>query len=371
MIAASPTLKVGVEATPQGIGHKAWNDLWRRSEVPSVFSRYEWVASWWTTWGKGLTGRIYTLREGGRLVGLLPTAWPASKKSPTVLMGDWHSDYAAILTDRDISTAFETLIESVCRDLPRSRKLVLSDVRSDSSYGRRLDQLAQARPNWLIIEETVCPRTTLTAERVRAIFNKDSLKRHSRKLAKLGSVAARHFTDELDIAPKLNDFFEQHVARWSATPYPSLFHDERTRQFYRKLTSSLSGTGLLLFTEIALDGKPVASHFGFVSEGDLVWYKPTFDPAYAKVAPGEVLIRELYLWASDNHLSGFDFTRGGEAFKSRFANMERRATTYGFYGSAAAALAARTIGGLKSAARNQLPPKLVEAIRRLQRYLNK
>jgi CelD/BcsL family acetyltransferase involved in cellulose biosynthesis len=126
-------------------------------------------------------------------------------------------------------------------------------------------------------------------------------------------------------------------------------------------------TGQLVFTEVRLDDAAVAFHFGFISEGDLIWYKPSFDPALSRVAPGEVLLRELLLLAGERGLTGFDFTRGDEAFKRRFADSERMAETYIFYSSATMAIAARALAAMKSLVKGLLPDSMLPTIRRWAR----
>jgi hypothetical protein len=53
----------------------------------------------------------------------------------------------------------------------------------------------------------------------------------------------------------------------------------------------------------------------------LLWYKPAFDIDFRQHSPGEVLIQSLIRYARDHELEEFDFTRGDEAFKSRFASF--------------------------------------------------
>jgi CelD/BcsL family acetyltransferase involved in cellulose biosynthesis len=359
---------VSVETDLQAIGRSTWNSLWTRAEVPSIFARYEWVEAWWETFGKGCKLRVYTARVGSRLVGILPTSWPIDGRGDVVLLGDEHSDYAGILTEANTPGIFRMLIEAACSDLPRYRSLLLRDLRSDSPYALILNQLSRDHLScWLLIGSIPCPRMTITPKRLQAVVSKESLRRHARKLEKLGDVTVRHFYDDDEILPRLEMFFNQHVERWAATSSPSLFLKSSNRTFYQEITKRLSGTGLLLYTEITLDGAPIACHFGFISEGDLVWYKPTYELAFAKLSPGNVLLRELFLLAGELGLSGFDFTRGVEAFKLRFADQERNTLTYIFYGSRVSATISRTVLRIRSMARKVLRVPVIHRLWRLLR----
>lgn len=360
-------LRVSIEQGLESIGPTAWNALWQRSEIPSVFARYEWASAWSRVFGTQGSTRIYAAWLDDTLVGVLPTLWPRDSQSTTVLIGDWHSDYAGVLTDRESPETFPALLRAVCADIPANGRLSLADIRSDSSYRAELDRLcSHMASQWLRVDGTTCPRTEITPERVQALINKDSLRRHYRKLQKLGEVVVRHEFDAASILPRLGDFFAQHLARWAHTDSPSLFLDERHRVFYRELVKAFAGTEQLVFTEVTLDGRAVAFHLGFVSEGDFIWYKPSFDPELSKVSPGETLLRELFLWALERELSGFDFTRGGESFKARFATHQRHTADYVYHGSRMAALSAHSAHSWKQAkrlGRERLPAPVADWVR--------
>jgi CelD/BcsL family acetyltransferase involved in cellulose biosynthesis len=361
---------VSFSTSLEQIGEPAWNELWHRSEISSVFARYEWMAAWEKAFVRGKPLKIYTAKAGGSLVGILALAPSREGSGPLVLLGHGHADYAGILTDPRIPKAFPTILEAACSDLGAGGRLSLSEIRSDTSYFHELENRC-ARPGsrWLRTEQTVCPRTEITPERVQTITNKDSLKRHSRKLRKLGAVAVRHEVDPVAILPRLDAFFSQHIARWAHTDSPSLFLDQRNRVFYRELVHGFADTDQLVFTEVTLDGRPVAFHLGFLSEDHFIWYKPSFEPALAKVSPGETLLRELFLWSLEKGLTGFDFTRGGESFKARFATSQRHTATYVYFGNRLSLLSAQTWQHAQRIGRERLPAPVATVARRWLHWL--
>jgi hypothetical protein len=74
---------------------------------------------------------------------------------------------------------------------------------------------------------------------------------------------------------------------------------------------------------LQLDNQPLAYHFGFQTGNRLTWYQPAFNVDYWKSSPGEVLFRNLLLYASEHKLAEMDLTRGGELYKDRFATEVR------------------------------------------------
>ena len=365
-------LEVKTYNSLEHIGRNLWDELWSRSAVPSVFARFEWVDAWWRNFGSDKTLRIYAVSRNGALQGVLPTAWPKThSRQPVTLVGAEHADYATILTDVAEPDAFRILIEALVSDMPRGVFVDIPDVRSDTGYFRILETLTVGvTSRWTSALEMLCPHAALDDGRAKQLADRSSLRRKARKLDKLGDVEVGHYSDAADINPWLEDFFAQHVRRWDGTKFPSLFLSTANRNFFRDLVKNFSGSGLLIFTRITVDKTPVALHCGFVSEGDFIWYKPTFNPEFSKVSPGEVMMRELFLMASDLGATGFDFTRGDEAFKTRFSNSERHVRTFTRHPSVASALRHKTIARIKDIARRNLPAFVTDFLKRQKARLD-
>ncbi len=131
--------------------------------------------------------------------------------------------------------------------------------------------------------------------------------------------------------PYIDEFFEQHVRRWAGRETPSLFTDVRNRVFYRRLAAELADAGSLLFSVVEFNDQPVAFHYGFDYNGVVMWYKPSFDIAYAHQSPGLVLLRNLMGYAIEQNRTEFDFGVGDEEFKQRFTNTKRMTTRIRIY----------------------------------------
>ena len=78
------------------------------------------------------------------------------------------------------------------------------------------------------------------------------------------------------------------------------------------------------FDALKAGDRDVAYHFGLYGAATFIWYKPTFDMNLQHEGPGEVLFKALVEHASAAGHSYFDFSRGDEPFKLRFANVQRR-----------------------------------------------
>jgi CelD/BcsL family acetyltransferase involved in cellulose biosynthesis len=118
----------------------------------------------------------------------------------------------------------------------------------------------------------------------------------------------------------LPNFFDIHIKRWLAAGRTSMFIEDSAREFYRLLLQDSELHALIDFTSLNVDGKNIAHHIGFWGGGRLLVYKWCFDPSLQKAGPGTVLMVHLMAHAAKRGILEFDFMRGGENYKERFAN---------------------------------------------------
>lgn len=313
------------------IGQTRWNELVEHSERPSVFQTFGWLTSWWETFKiSSWDLLLISATKDDQLVGLAPlylrSIAPSGGRVGRYIgfVGEEHGDYLALILDRNVEGLVELFVKEILR-YARMMRAIFLEIPAETKFARYLRAWSTRITSRIeFIGETICPRLCLENEaRLKATLNKDSLKRHMVKLGKLGQVTVEHHMDSASISPLLSNFFQQHVARWSSTRYPSLFLKPLNCVFYERFVAALTNEKQIIFTVLRLNDQPIAFHLGLVSYGDFLWYKPSFDIAFSQVSPGEVMLRELLMMAVSRQFSVLDFTRGDEAFKRRFASEYR------------------------------------------------
>jgi hypothetical protein len=100
--------------------------------------------------------------------------------------------------------------------------------------------------------------------------------------------------------------------------------DKDSREFYKRLVACPDFAEFGCFDALKAGDRCVAYHFGLFGASTFIWYKPTFDMNLQHEGPGEVLFKALVEQATGSGHSYFDFSRGDEPFKQRFANAQRR-----------------------------------------------
>jgi CelD/BcsL family acetyltransferase involved in cellulose biosynthesis len=309
---------------------EAWNRLVERAQTNTVFQTYECHASWWKAFGSGSKLFVVLARAGQELVGIAPLMITerlilGRRYRVVQFVGTRSFDYADFIVDRDRPDVLPLLIGNVLERLPRYNLLYLRDIPGASSTLGELRAFLKTRrvPSDIRMLYEAPTRLFNNPPEDRALPKKKSLKRHHRYFEKAGRLEFRNCATAEEAVPYLDVFFEQHIARRSATDTPSAFHDLRARTFLRELTQTLSPKGWLLFSILLFNDRPVAMHFGFEYGGRIIWYKPAFDISYADHSPGEVLMKYLLEYALERNVAEFDFTIGAEPYKYRYANHIR------------------------------------------------
>jgi CelD/BcsL family acetyltransferase involved in cellulose biosynthesis len=321
-------LEIRRHASLGEIGAAAWNELASRAAGATAFQGFAWNDVWWSVFADPLERLVLLAAyRDGRLVGIAPLYVTGEDEDPSVpalrILGHGKSDYLDFIVDEKepgVGSALLAGLQSIEEPWIIGRFAELAPAAA-------LRRAFQADPRTfrrhaVVLHPTPCPGYHAGSDGAAfvALANKGSLKRHATKLRSLGRVTVEHLTEPSDMGREIDGFMRQHIDRWSVTPFPSLFHDPRNQRFYKALIEARDPALRIVLTVLRVDGRAVACHFGLLSGTKFVWYKPSFDIRLHRWSPGEVLLRELFLFCASHGVTEFDFTRGAESFKHRFAN---------------------------------------------------
>jgi CelD/BcsL family acetyltransferase involved in cellulose biosynthesis len=116
----------------------------------------------------------------------------------------------------------------------------------------------------------------------------------------------------------------------------------------------------------------VAAHFGIRSQRVLHWWFPVYDPAFARFAPGWIMLRELALAAPELGLERIDLGRGDDEYKRRARTGELQVCEGAVTGTAARTVGHRArraaVGAAKASPLAPLLRRAVHAQRRRQAF---
>jgi CelD/BcsL family acetyltransferase involved in cellulose biosynthesis len=313
-----------------------WGALLLTGDDPSIYLTWEFQRAWWETLGRGQL-LLVAVERAGELVALAPL----------------YADCGMIYF---VGSAFDSDYLGFVGRLgdPEALAAVLATARDHTPgfLGFRfyfLPQAAEATPMLLAVTERlgmVCfgeddmpaPLLDLAPDPSAALAaaNRPTLLKIERAFLRGGAVEVVRTDRGAEIMPQLPAFFAQHIARWAGTPTPSRFLDPTACRLIERFTARAADQGLLRFTRIDWQGRPIAYHYGFCLAGRYYWGMPSFAVDLARESPGQLLIRHLILGALEEGVRCFDFGTGGQPFKTRLASRTERVHTWGLYPAAVA-----------------------------------
>lgn len=320
-----------------------WNRLWSARSRRSIFTGFP--------WRRAAAGRVegevqvVVASRGSRVVGILPLLL---KGGTLRFLGARWADYSDVICDPEgsgetVATIFESLLSSRLG----WNACLLENLPEDAALLESVEHLPEGiRRSIHVTPGAVCPTLLLGEDRdatLDALLGKKSLRQRESRLGKLGTLEFAHLTDRESARRHLAILFDQHAARWAMAGEPSPFRQPDTRAFYEDLVDRLDPRSELRFSVLTLDRRPLACHFGFETGGNFTFYKPTFDVDFWDYSPGDVLLKNLLVYVRERDIVEFDFTRGDEAYKMRFANHARRNRTLRLYRPGLGGTAARRI----------------------------
>jgi len=142
---------------------------------------------------------------------------------------------------------------------------------------------------------------------------REDVRRKGRKLEEIGEIKLRIFSikdlgDAISILPTI---LGEHSKKW-----PESF---KAPGFHEYLVKYSLETGLLHMSELTIDDNPISWHIGFLHKSRYYWYMPVYKSEFQKYSPGQTHLLMCIEDALNKGAVIFDFLRGNERYKNRFA----------------------------------------------------
>jgi len=302
-----------------------WERLWASDPRAEVFQTPEWTRAWWQAFGSNYSLCTIVVFAGDEVEGILPLVRGGNHLQ---FLGTPEADYADIICQEHraaevLTFALKTLLESVHGWDECSFQHLSRHARFVQHYGdlpRSLRANLRCVPNDR--QQTIILRGQREAV-FKSLLGKHHTKRLQNKLRKAGDLRFRYLESEQEAQRYLPDFFRHHIRRHAALGRQSSCASPEFCQFIQSLIYELTPTGRVRFGVLELDGKPLAWDLGFQVNGKFLLYQHTFDLDAWHYTPGEVLLWNELKYARDHVSREFDFGRGDELYKDRFANYSR------------------------------------------------
>ena len=363
-----------------------WRDLNQRARAGTMFLGPEWLLPWWKHFGGGRELASICVREGGRLVGLMPLFMESAR------LGGVRVRRIAFLGDGETGCDYLDVLAEPGREREVLRHCVakLMELPWDVCD---LDGLARESPTALQLAEHfpagratgsvvrdgrvrfVCPYIPLggTYEQyLEGLGRRDNLRRREKWIERQPGVAVTCARAPHEAAAATERFFELHRARWSAEGGSDGLGDARNEAFHREAARLLAEAGSLRMYTLFAARRPVASVYGVVHARKFNYYQSGYDPNWSSRSVGLVLLARTVQDAFAEGLQEFDFLHGNESYKRDWARGERWTIQMRLWRGARGRAARAALGAsvsAREAMKAAVPRRALEAARRTRRIL--
>jgi CelD/BcsL family acetyltransferase involved in cellulose biosynthesis len=308
-----------------------WRRLWESDPRAEIFQTPEWGKAWWRAYGQNYQVRSVIVFAGHQVVGILPLV---ERNHFLQFLGTPEADYADVICEERragevLGLALNALLECAS-DWEECTFLHLSRHSRVFRHYRTLPRPVRSRLHCIAADHQ---HTIILREQREEIFKSLLGKNHTRrlqnKLRKAGQLRFRHLETQQDAEQHLTEFFRHHIRRHAAIGRRSACASPEFQEFVRVAIQELGLKDKVRFGVLELDGRPLAWELGFQVNGKFLLYQHTFDMDASHYTPGEVLLWNALEYARDNVSREFDFGKGDELYKDRFANYWRE--TYSLF----------------------------------------
>ncbi|MBN1908847.1 MAG: GNAT family N-acetyltransferase [Pirellulales bacterium] len=288
-----------------------WNALLPRTRGATFFHSYDWLATFWRHFGEEQQLRVLIVYEGDEPIGIVPLVVKTEDTRAgkvrvlTYPLHDWGSFYGPIGSQPTLT------LRAAMRYLRQTKQdWDMLDLRwvdqSRVDHGRTKAGMQSA--GFVPVEQAWNESAVIDMEGTwkdywmsRTPKWRKNVCRNTRRLGERGRVSFLRYRPEGaaygDGDPRW-DLYDACVelARqsWqgSAQDGTTLCH-EGVAPFLRDVHAAAARTGALDLCLLLVDGKPVAFIYCYYYQGRIYGLRMGFDPAWAEVGPGTVLLGKM------------------------------------------------------------------------------
>jgi CelD/BcsL family acetyltransferase involved in cellulose biosynthesis len=306
-----------------------WNSLLARGDTDLVFMTWEFQRAWCEAfpWGEPI---FVAAERDGELVALAPFV---ADEHSICLAGDEDAEWLDFIGDLGDDATVVALLEGALAVAPSSANF---DLRNLPGWHPRLRQLeaaaaalgldrtySLAKPTTPVLELGEAPGESTAMAGQKAL-------REDRWLRKNGELVVEHLRDAEAILPHLDDFFEQHVARWAGVEGGySVFSEPESRALVEHSTRLMSHPGWLRFSRLLWNGRVIAYDYNLCYRARFHMWRSSFAPDLARRSPGAVMTRYVVLAAIDEGATLLDWGPGDAPYKFETATRIENACWWG------------------------------------------
>lgn len=313
----------------------AWEELLSNYPLATTFSTWEWLSSWWDSFGTNRRLLVLALFDSDKLVGLAPLSLSAERLGwfrfrVLRLMGDGSHDSDNL--DIPVLPGYERVFaESVLTFLRLHRRdwdLCKLNTLPPASPGVSCLIELLSSSSWTFskhfsdMSAVELPDSWDLYSEILSSEDRKNLVRYTRRLQTRNSVRIYRCSDESHLPGCLDALFRLHQGRWQNAGQAGTFSSPERREFYAQLSRNLLVRGWLELWVLELDREIAAVQFAFRYRDRVFQLQEGYDHQRSSDRPGFVLRGHVLKHLIEEKVRSYDFLGGGDPYKRRWGAHE-------------------------------------------------
>jgi CelD/BcsL family acetyltransferase involved in cellulose biosynthesis len=329
-----------------------WDDLFQRARPENIFLSFGWMFTWWKHFGNGRLAIIAVRDSAERLVAVAPfytSRFGGLAPRRLGFLADEHvgSDYLNVLADAAYGPA---AMEEIARMLFAHRRLWDYIELRDTADSPLLGTLtARLLSHGMCVCETtrrVCRYIQLppTFEKYLAGISsgqRANYRRRWRVLQREHQAECLAVSDAAELEWHFPALIALHRMRFEQREAESALLAPGVPEFHAEALRILAAQGLARLFLLKAGGEAVAALYGFSVGQTFQFYQCGMHPGWLRYGLGQVLMGNAIEQTIAAGHTTFDFLRGDEPYKTRWADRSRENITLQFFDRRPASIAAR------------------------------
>lgn len=332
MLLSQQQLSTDVLDTPDDLGAIAceWNQLWLTCPDATPFQCPQWLLAVWKNIGEGELF-VISVRSNLHLVAIAPCFIYRNSEGlrQLMLLGTGLADYNDVLVQPGFERAATQAISNTLQSFKDSWDYCdFQQVRATSP----LMQLPYFR-GWVAEKQRAeaCPVLVLPQYRdglgnVVSPRLMKNVEYYTRRATQVGELSFQD-ADSASLPELVEGLFCLHGAEWRTRGGSGVLWDSRVRNVHSKAAPALLSLGVLRLYCLRIGGQLAAIYYGFLWRGRAYYYLSGFDPQYASLSLGNIIVHHAICEAIGERARSFDFLRGGEPYKYRWGARDQESYT--------------------------------------------
>lgn len=299
-----------------------WETL---STYCNIFTFKQWLLTWWKYYGNNRNLKLYVmLDENNKAIAIFPLM--SRKEDGKIILSqlcDSCSDYYKVICNSSILDEIKRILEYIIQNEVFD-KFEINNLRMDDKNTELLIRATLLVNKKIVVSFQEKNYFIHTVGKYEDYFVKQS-KNFRHKLnntRKNGQqfkfdIITDYNKEILDIITKI------HCQKWNNDMQVSVFFDQRRINFLESICKEYSKNGFLRIFVLKDNDKIVAYRLGFLHNNIYYDWNTSFDIAYKNMSVGILLCDYVVRYCFAENIEEFDFLRGEEDYKKKFATDNR------------------------------------------------